>query len=233
MGTAPAAFPVPTSGFSVGKVIGAVLVAAVAGGGAIAWSMFKGKFVAGKNKATYSALSLDDKRPDGDKMITSVAGLATKWKKDSHWWSCNYQAVHADGTVDVSKGAEVMYVSPSGVAKKSKKLRQDSIRKFKFGMATVDYTQQWDALNEWKNVEEPKSPNCSIKDLAKALGKEGLKGDKTVRITFDPKWDWTSEQMWHVIGEDPKIDARYSMKNCEKIEKAGTSNKGEGDEASE
>lgn len=197
-------------------MIGAVVVI---GGASVAFMTLKGKYLGTgkKNTVSYTALGLDPDRPDGDKMISGVESYATKWKKDAHFWSMNFQAVRADGTVDVSKGAEVEYISPSGVTKTSKKAREDSIRKFGFSQNGADYSQQWDAINEWKNVEKPKAPECSLKELTEVLAKEGLTGDKTVRISFDPKFDWQHEQLWHVIGEDPKIDARYSMATCEKV----------------
>jgi hypothetical protein len=206
----------------------AVAVLAVIGSGG--YYAFKSKFIAGKGKATYSSLGVDSDKADGDKMITSVRGLAKKWKSDAIWWSVNYQAVHADGTVDVSKGAEVEYISPSKVTSASKKLRQDGIKKFRFGPNQVDYSAQWDALNQW-TVDTPEAPSCSIKDLTKQLAGRGLTGSKTVRIAFDPQFDWGAEQTWHVTGTDPKIDARFSMESCEEVGNvdAGAHSSGEDD----
>ncbi|NUP11055.1 MAG: hypothetical protein HOW73_33840 [Polyangiaceae bacterium] len=198
-------------------MIGAVVVI---GAGSVAFMTLKNKYLGTgkKDTASYVSLGLNADRPDGDAMITSVADRATKWKKDAYFWSVNYQAVRSDGTVDVEKGAEVQYISPSRVVKKSKKDREDSIRKFAYSQNGADYSKQWDAINEWKNVEKPEAPECTIKDLTGKLQKDGLTGDKTVRISFDPQFDWKSEQLWHVIGTDPQIDARYSMKTCEKVE---------------
>ena len=139
-------------------------------------------------------------------------------------------AVRNDGTVDVSKGAQVMYVSPSKVSSPSKTVRKDSIRKYVFTSSFVDHSRKWNATNQWKGVEAPALPTCTIKQLAKNLEKEGLTAGKTVRISFDPSFDWGAEQVWHVRGEDPKIDQSYSFKDCSKVDKNGAPT-GKGDAA--
>ena len=211
------------------KIIGSVVLAVVVGGGYFAFNMVKNRFIAPKGKMTYSAAGLKSAdASDGDIMITGVAANAKKWKKDAYWWSANYQAVRPDGTVDVSKGAEVVYISPSKVSALTKTGRQDSLRKFVFGPTYVDFSRKWNALNQWKGVESPALPTCTIKQMAKALEKEGLTGTKTVRISFDPSFDWGAEQVWHVRGTDPKIDASYSMKTCAKLT-AAVGDTGKGD----
>jgi len=222
-------------GFGMVRMFGGALVAIAIAGGGIAFGLFRDRFIPQKGKATYSGLGLDAKRPDADIMISSVASYAKKWKKDAYWWEVNFQAVRPDGTVDVSKGAVVEYISPSGVTRKSKKSREDSIKKFVFGPNNVDYSQQWDAMNEWKGVAEPDEPGCSIKELMKKVAKETkMSDDDTVRVSFDPQWDWREQQLWHVIGESPKIDARYSMKDCAKVTVDGKGGgRGESDEAGE
>ncbi len=205
------------SGMPVLRTIGMILVVVVVGGGGVGYALLKDRFIAPKGKSTYGSLSLDSKRPDGDQMMTSVAKPAQKWKKDAYWWSTNFQAVRADGTVDVGKGASVEYISPSRVTQASKSMREDSIKKFVFTSSNVDHSQKWNATNQWKNVSPPALPQCTIKQLASALAAEGLTGDKTVRISFDPQFDWRQEQVWRVIGTDPKIDARFSMTTCEKL----------------
>lgn len=201
----------------VGAAGGAILLAVVAIGGWWAKSYFLGG--GGKGKMGYGSLSIDPKKADGDAMITSVSGLATKWQKDAIWWSVNYQAVKADGTVVLDKGAVVEYVSPSKVQSASTSVRKDSIKKFQFGPSAVDYSQQWDATNQWKNVIPPPPPKCNMKQIAAALASKGLTGDKTVRITFDPQFQNVNVPTWHVIGSDPKIDAYYSMADCSEIPK--------------
>ena len=222
-------------GFGMARIFGGAVLAIVVAGGGIGYGLFKDRFIPQKGKATYGALGLDAKRPDADTMISSVASYAKKWKKDAYWWEVNLQAVRADGTVDVSKGASVEYISPSGVQKKSKKLREDSIKKFVFGPNNVDYSKQWNALNEWKGVSEPAEPDCSIKDLMKVVAKEAKMGDDdTVRVSFDPQFDWRDQQLWHVIGDSPKIDARYSMKDCAKVTVDGKAGgRGESDDPGE
>jgi hypothetical protein len=193
---------------------GVVVLAVI---GSLGYYTFKSKFGSvGKDKARYSAVHLDVDKADGDKMISNVKDLATSWKKDAIWWSVNFQAVRADGTVDVEKGAEVEYISPSKVTNASKKGREDGIKKFSFGPSVIDYSQRWDAINKW-TVVEPEEPHCSIKDLTKKLADKGLTGSKTVRITFDPAHDWGDVQAWRVIGEDPKMDTHFSMVDCKEI----------------
>jgi hypothetical protein len=201
----------------VGAAGGVIVLAVLAIGGWYAKSYFLGG--GGKGKIGYGSLSIDPKKADGDTMITSVSGLATKWQKDAVWWSVNYQAVKADGTVVLDKGAVVEYVSPSKVQSASTSVRRDSIKKFQFGSSAVDYSKQWDATNQWKNVIPPPPPKCNLKQVAAALAAKGLTADKTVRITFDPQFQNVNVPTWHVIGEDPKIDAYYSMADCSEVPK--------------
>lgn len=229
----PMAMPAVTGGggFPMFKAIGGGLVVVLLAGGGIAFSVLKKRFIAPKGKMTYSAAGLKSSdNPDGDVMMTGVAANAKKWKKDAYWWSTNYQAVRNDGTVDVSKGAQVMYISPSRVSSPAKTVRKDSIRKYVFTSSFVDHSRIWNATNQWKGVAPPAMPTCTIKQLAKNLEKEGLTKGKTVRISFDPQFDWGTEQVWHVRGEDPKIDQRYSFKDCSKVDKDGAPT-GKGDAA--
>ena len=170
----------------------------------------------GKGKASYSSIGVDAKAPDADLLMSNVTSLAQKWKKDAVFWSVNYQAVRADGTVLVDKGAVVEFISPSKVSSASKKVREDSIKRFTFGSSGVDYSKQWDATNQWKNVSAPALPGCSIKKLLASLASKGLSGSKTVRVTYDPQFQ-RGEQAWRVIGEDPKMDAWFSMATCAEV----------------
>ncbi len=199
----------------LGGVGGAVLIGVLSVG---AWYA-KTRIFGGKGKVGYGLLGINPSAADGDKMITSVSGLATKWKKDAVWWSVNYQAVKADGTVILDKGAEVEYVSLSKVQSASKTVRQDSIKKFSFGPSGVDYKKQWDAINQWKNVVPPPTPGCSMKQMVAGLASKGLTGEKTVRVTFDPQFQNVNVPTWHVIGTDPQIDAYYSMADCSEVPK--------------
>ena len=210
-----------TGGFGMMKVFGGVgavvVIGALSLGGWYAKRHFFGG--GGKGKIGYGQLGISASAADGDKMISSVAGLATKWKKDAVWWSVNYQAVKADGTVILEKGAVVEYVSPSRVQAASKKGREDSIKKFQFGASGVDFGKTWNATNQWKNVVPPPAPQCSMKQMLATLAPKGLTGEKTVRVTFDPQFQNVNVPTWHVIGEDPKIDAYYSMVDCSEVPK--------------
>ncbi len=200
-------------GVSKFKIIGGVVLAiALAIGGVI----FKMKFgTTAKGNLSYASIGLDRTKGDPDKMITAVGAAARKWKKDAIWWSVNLQQVKADGTVDYSKGAQVEYISPNGVQSHAKSVRKDSIKKFGFGPAGVNHKAMWGASEPWSDVEGPPQPTCGIKDVVKILNGQGLTGNKTVRITFDPKF--ADFYAWHVIGEDPKIDAHFSFQDCTPI----------------
>ncbi len=130
-------------GFPVGRAIagvgGAILIGVLSIGGWYVKSYFFGG--GGKGKIGYGQLGIDKSKADGDKMISSVSGLAKKWKKDAVWWSVNYQAVRGDGTVVLDKGAQVEYISPSKVQSASKKLREDSIKKFQFSTVGVNFSK--------------------------------------------------------------------------------------------
>lgn len=211
----------PSSGFPIGKLIGGVFGALVIGALSIGGWWAKTYFFGGggKGKVGWGQLKMDSSKPDGDLMMTSISGAATKWKKDAIWWSTNYQAVRADGTVDVTKGAQVEYISPSKVSSASKKVREDSIKKFVFSKTGVDFSKKWNATNQWKNVTPPAQPTCTIKQLAQKLAAEkGLTGEKTVRISYDPQFQ-RGTQAWRVIGKDPAIDAEFSMTDCAEVGK--------------
>lgn len=202
--------PISMGGGMGFKIIGGVVLAiALAVGGFI----LKSKFTTPKGMLSYSSLGLAKGKPDADAMYTSVAKPASKWKKDAMFWSLNYQAVRADGTVDVSKGAEVVYVSPSASGSHAKSVRNDSIKKYGFSSAGVNHKNKWGFTDVVEGIEAHPEPKCKVKDVVALLAKDGgLTGGKTVRITFDPKF--ADYYAWRVIGSDPKIDALYSWEDC-------------------
>lgn len=195
------------------KIIGGVVAAiAIAVGGFV----LKGKLGrTARGNLSYRQVGLDPHRPDADKMISAVAPTAHRWRRDAVWWAINLQAVHADGTVEVGRGAVVTYISPYRVKSLSKKVRRDSIKKYSFGQAGIRTRGVWGARKAWKNVVPPAAPACSIKQLTSGLSDRGLTGDKTVRVSFDPQFAGPAQvDSWHVIGKDPKIDAYFSMVDC-------------------
>ena len=156
----------------------------------------------------------DKKKPDGDKLITALATPAKKWKKDAIWWSANFQAVDAEGRVDVSKGAEVVYISENGVQSHAKSIRKDSIKKYGAGSAGVRHSDLWGATDPWEGVEKHPEPQCKIKDVMAIVGKQ-LPAGKTVRVTFDPKF--ADYYAWRVLSDNPKIDTLYAFSDCSEI----------------
>jgi hypothetical protein len=200
------------------KILGGVAFALVATIGAIGWTMFKRDMfgAGGKGNIGYLQLGVDPKKPDGDKMMTSVDGLATKWKRDAVWWGVNYQAVHADGTVDLERGATVEYASLSSAKSLAKSVNQDAIKQFSFGPAGVNFSRMTGVRDakQWADAVPPGLPGCSVKQLAQSLQSKGLTGSKTVRITYDQQFGGPSEPSWHVMGEDPPINGYFSLATC-------------------
>ena len=214
--------PFPQAGGSPkAKIFGAIgvsVVLIVAGG---VWSAFKRDMFGGggRGQAGYGQLSgVDPKKPDGDAMMLAVAGLATRWKRDAVWWGVNYQAVHADGTVDLERGAQVTYASLSSAKSAAKSINKDSLKEFSFGTIGVNYSGMTGVRDykQWQDATPPALPQCSLKQLTKQLGAKGLTGSKTVRITYDQQFGWAgpTEPSWRVIGEDPKMDNYFSMATC-------------------
>jgi len=195
-----------------GGIVGAVLVAAIAFGG----YTLKNRFMPQKGLVRWSTMGLDADKADGDLMITAVSPAAKKWSKDAVWWAANYQAVRNDGTVDWEKGAMVQYVSPKRLKSYLPKQRDNSMKKFRFGPKGADYKDVWGVKKTVKGeIIAPFAPTCTIKQLAGVLKGKGLADGKTVRISYDPKWERAvAGQNWHVSGDDPKMEAWYSMKDC-------------------
>jgi len=202
------------------KILGAVAVAVVLAIGGGVWSAFKTDMfgAGGKGNIGYGQLSIDPKKPDGDTMMLSVAGLATKWKRDAVWWGVNYLAVHADGTVDLEKGATVTYASLSSAQNLAKSVNKDSLKEFSFGITGVNFSRMTGVLDakKWANAQAPALPRCTIKQLAQSLSSKGLTGAKTVRITYDQQFAFggPAEPSWRVMGDDPKMDSYFSMATC-------------------
>jgi hypothetical protein len=148
--------------------------------------------------------------------MLSVAGLASRWKRDAVWWGVNYQAVHPDGTVDVERGATVTYASLSSAKSLAKSITQDSLKEFSFGPSGVNFSRMTGVLNpkQWEDAAPPALPRCSLKQLTQLLQSKGLTGSKTVRITYDQQFGGPAQPSWRVIGEDPKMDAYFSMATC-------------------
>ncbi len=193
---------------------GIVIVVVLVIAGSVAFALIKSKKSGSSTKKgnlSYSSLGLDMKKGDPDKMISAVEAQAKKWKKDAVWWSINLQWVNADGTVDLSKGgAQVEYISVAGVTSTNKTVRDDSVKEFVFGPAGVDFSGIIGAREPWEGVTAgPQIGACQIKDVIKLLA---LPAGKTVRVTFDPQFAF--DESWHVLGDDPKIDAYYSMADC-------------------
>jgi hypothetical protein len=80
----------------------------------------------------------------------------------------------------------------------------------------VNHKARWGFTNVVEGLEAVPAPTCKIKDVMALLAKQGVTGNKTVRVTFDPQFaDFLA---WHVIGEDPKINAHYAWSDCSIIE---------------
>ena len=199
-------------GMSKFKIIGSVvLVIALSIAGVIIKMKMGGT---AKGNLSYASLGVDSKKPDGDKLIAALATPAKKWKKDAMWWSANFQAVDAEGRVDVSKGAEVVYISENGVQSNAKSVRKDSIKKYGAGSAGVKHRDLWGATDAWEGVEQHPAPQCTIKDVMAIVGKQ-LPAGKTVRVTFDPKF--ADYYAWRVLSDNPKMDTLYAFSDCSVI----------------
>lgn len=200
-------------GVSMFKIVGGILAVIALGIGGL---IFKMKFVTPKGMISYSAAGLTKGKPDADKAISAMGGFAKKWHKDAVFWSVNYQAVRSDGTVDVSKGAEIEYTSPSASASYAKSQRSDSVKKYSFTGSGIDGKWHGGWTDRIEGIEAPPVMKCQIKDVLALLTKDGtLPAGKTVRVTFDPKFDDFAE--WHVLSDELKIDARYSWEDCSPI----------------
>jgi hypothetical protein len=213
----PGGFKLPLSiggarGISPLKVIGGVVLLIVLGVGGM---IVKSKFMTPKGMLSYSRLGVDKGKPDPDRLMTALAAPAKKWRTDAIFWSLNYQAVRADGTVDVSKGAQVVYISPSASASYSKSQRANSVKKYSAVGNGISHKGRWGWNEPLKDLEAHPAPKCTIKDVVALLNKQGLTTGKTVRITFDPKF--ADFYAWRVIGEDPKLDALFSWEDCSPI----------------
>ena len=127
------------------------------------------------------------------------------------WWSANFQAVDAQGRVDVAKGAEVVYISEGAVQSAARSVRKDSIKKFGAGSAGVSHAKLWGATEPWKGVERHPTPVCKLKDVMAIVGRT-LPAGKTVRVTFDPRF--ADFYAWRVMSDNPKIDALYAFSDC-------------------
>ncbi len=209
-----------TGGLSPLKVIGLVGGVVVLGVLGIVGNYARTPFFgSGRGTAGYGQLGIDPKRADGDLMMTSVAGLATRWKSDAVWWGLTYSYVGPDGTMDLSNGgAVVQYASLSSAKSYAKSVNQDAIKEFRFGATQVTFNTMTGARDpkSWANAVAPARPACTIKQVAQALASKGLVKGKTVRIMYDVQFAFAApiEPSWHVVGEDPKIDAYYSMATC-------------------
>ena len=210
--------PIKLPGGGAGKAkVGAAVVgvAALAVGGAVLKSKLKGE-KARPNTISYSSLKMDVKHIDADLMAPAVEGQARAWQKDAAYFGINLQAVHGDGTLDATGGgAVVKYISLDRAKSALKDKREDSIKSFAFGPSGVDYSggnmvEGFEhALPD--DTQAPPVPRCGIKNVLKQV--KGLTGDKTVRITYDPQ----DKFAWRVMGEDPKIDAYFSIDDCSPV----------------
>lgn len=194
----------------VGMAAGLVLVLA----GAFGFKFLKGHFLgSGAGTAGYGALGLDSDAPEADKLVPSVEGIAKRWAKDAVPWEINV-ALRADGKASISEGTTVTYISLSAVQSQSKSVRKNSIKKFSFTAANVNHGRLWGATDPWTGVSAPPLPTCGLGKLAAVLGKAGLSGEDTARVSFDPKWGLD----WQVSAEKvPALAGTYSASDCSKV----------------
>ncbi len=192
------------------KLVGGIVLAIALAAGGVVFKVTRPP----KGQLSYASFGLAKGKPDADQAYAALARDARAWKKDAILWSVNFQAVRADGTVDVSKGAEVVYTSPSASASHAKSVRSDSVRKYGLNVNAVK-PSRWGWNDPIDGIEAHPEPACKIKDVVALLQKQGLTGNKTVRITFDPKF--ADFYAWRVIGTDPKIDALFGWSDCQPI----------------
>jgi hypothetical protein len=177
----------------------------------------------GKENVGYAQLGIVPKAADPDKMIPAAHSYATEWKNDAAFWSFNARGVRADGTMDLTSeeaSAEVEFISVAGVQSYAKSVREGSVKEFTFNSVGLDFSRSKTPLDRWTIKDTPALPHCSIRQLAASLASKGLTGKKTVRVMFDPKFAGLinlPEQAWRVMGDDPKIDAYYSMETCKEL----------------
>jgi hypothetical protein len=158
------------------------------------------------------------KKPDGDKLIAALATPAEKWKKDAIWWSANFQAVDAEGRVDVVEGrrgglhlrepacSRTPKSQPQGLGQEVQRRRRPACRTS--GPVGRD-SEPWDRASR-----STRRRQCTLKDVMAMVGKQ-LPAGKTVRVTFDPKF--ADFYAWRVLSDDPKLDTLYAFSDCSEI----------------
>jgi hypothetical protein len=202
-----------TGGPSKLKAIGGAVLGIVVAVGYGGLRIF-GKRGIGANKGTesISALGIDPKKGDPDKMIAGAAAYAKKWKSDAQFWSVNIAALGADGTIDLTdKNVVVEYFSPSGVSSPVQSAREDSIKKFNFIGENMQYADQWGVKKQITPAPKgPGTPGCTVKMLAAALVKSGaLKQGQTLQVSIDPMF---SETSW--IVQTPGKPSHFDTGTC-------------------
>lgn len=184
----------------------------------IGWRVARRRMLRAPNHGlfAYSKLDLNPQRADADRCIAAVAPLARAWKGDAAFWAATFPAVGPDGNIDLTKHpAMVTYFSPLGVGSPARRVRRDSIEKFRFGPAGVRLAHVDGVVEPWVGVGVPVAPRCGIRKLAGLLAAKGLVAGKTVAISFDPKLaKLVGVPSWHVVGREPKISAWYALSDC-------------------
>jgi len=171
-----------------------------------------------KGQLDYESIGVDPKQANADTLIQGLAGPARKWKSDAVFYSANFNAVGADGTVDLSAGGKVVYVSPRRVGSALKNQRKDAIKEFLLTKGYARHDKKLNATKGWKNFS-PVTLGCSIQQLTTILKDKGLTAGKKVKITYNPKLQgrFVPQPSWRVTGDDPKVDAYYSLSNCDLV----------------
>lgn len=198
-------------------VIGGAMALAVLG---VVGSIVKNKVFGPKTARgaiSYAALDLDRKSPHVDQVIGALESYSRRrWRRDATWWSLNVYGVRPDGTVEIGNsggGAIVRFVSASKVQAASKRGRKDSIKEYKLTPRGVKSDKIISAKKPWKGFEPLPTPGCKIADLVAALGKKGFT-DGTVRISFDPKFNFAATWSWRVFAKGKPYEGYYSMDSC-------------------
>lgn len=200
----------------VAAIFGSVALAVVA---SVGYGVFRAVIRPSRpGHVSLSSVGIDEKTADPDKMIAAVRPLAKKWRADAELYSINILGLRTTGTVDLSEGGSVVtieYFSPAAVSSPSTTVRKDSIKKFIFNSAGVDYSAIWGVRERQSNVAPTPVPSCTAKQVAAALAGKGLKAGKTAHLNLDPTFSFaTKELSWHAMADEPKLDAWYSIATC-------------------
>lgn len=193
-----------SKGAVIGGAVGLIVLSVL---GSVGYYAFKQYIFRAKGHASAKDIGItDEKKADLEKMISGTQTLAKKWRSDAELAEINVQSFHSDGTVDLTKSAQIIYAS-AGRVKSTATAGEDSVKKFIFNDKNVDYSDVFGLTTTQPDFAPLPERKCTPEKLGKLMEKKGIKSAHLVM----------NDIAWHVLADDGGFYVDSTSSKCEEV----------------